>query len=208
LPGQDTKGSKDKNRFLEWEIRECIDLNDPKREFNAKTSWLIALPWRPRSENYSPYSVANERNVEINEKPETLSAKFQIGQKLSLEQRQESLNRLEFNNDLIINQQVESQPAINSYIVVCDWKIYLALKVNIALVQFVTQTLLVDRFQQSRSQSGVHTERGINNYLRSLVKGIRNWVVQHAVYGTMIEERFSWCLGALVVRSSQSNVAS
>jgi hypothetical protein len=44
------------------------------------------LDWRLRSESYSPYSVANDRHVEINKKPETFAAELQIGQKLSLEQ--------------------------------------------------------------------------------------------------------------------------
>jgi hypothetical protein len=110
--------------------------------FSGNFNYL--LHWRLRSENYSPYSVANDRHVEINKKPETFAAKFQIGQKLSLEQWQEFLDCLEFNNDLVIDQQVQSQPAINSYVVVCDWQDYLGLKVNFAFVQFVTQTLLVD----------------------------------------------------------------
>ena len=70
--------------------------------------------------------------------------------------RQNSFNTFQLYNDLLIHDQVEAVPAIELQPFEFHGQVDLTAEVDTAQMEFVTQTLLISRFQQSRPQVTVN----------------------------------------------------
>ncbi len=83
-----------------------------------------------------------------------------------IKHREHLLNRLQFDGDTIVDQQVQSQTGIETKVVIYDWKHNLPLCRQAPMFQLVYEAGLVNRFKQSRPQRRVNLEGGIHNLRR------------------------------------------
>src|ERR1035437_11201976 len=89
---------------------------------------------------------------------------MQVSQQLRLVHRQNLLNRLQLENDLIADDQVDPVTAGKLDTFVCDRYLDLLPKWNFPEFQFITQASLVSGLQQPRSQRSVNLHCPRNDF--------------------------------------------
>jgi len=113
------------------------------------------------------------RNVEINQQADTLRRELQIREQLVVMYWRKAFDRLNFHNNEVVNHQIHAIAAIQLHAFVEDWKGDLTAERHLSLREFATQTLLICRLQQTRSQRAMHVYRVPNHALRDLVCSLR-----------------------------------
>src|SRR5262245_27849775 len=107
----------------------------------------------------------------IDDEPKSLLGKTQIGQKLSLENLVIGLNAFHFVNDFAIDQQIDHQSFSQQPTFVLNRHTNLPLDLHAAQLQFMTQSLFIDIFQQTRtSELAMHVNRRNNRTAQVAVR--------------------------------------
>ncbi len=96
-----------------------------------------------------------------------MSREFQIRQKLRIKHREHILDRLQFNDDTIVDEQVQPQTGIETKIVIGQRNRELSLNRKAPTFQLVYKARLVNGFKQSWPQRRVNLESGVHNLCRS-----------------------------------------
>ncbi len=96
-----------------------------------------------------------------------MSREFQICQNLRIKHREHFLNRLQFDDDTFVDQQVQPQTGIETKIVIGHWNRDLSLSRKAPTFQLVYKARFVNGFQQSWSQRRVNLESSVHNLCRS-----------------------------------------
>jgi len=87
--------------------------------------------------------------------------------------RSEAFDRFYFDDDRILNDDVESIAAIESNALVSDRKRHLTLELKRALRKLKTETLLISGLKQARTQGAMHLYREANNFFREWIAARR-----------------------------------
>ena len=124
---------------------------------------------RNPSQDPSDDSVPHDRNVEVEEQPDFSPTESQIGQELGFMDWQELLNALEFEQDRVFHQYVNSVTAIECDALVDERKLDLAAKCETAQLQFIAQAFLVCGFEQSGAEEAMDFNRGANDSVSEFI---------------------------------------
>jgi len=112
--------------------------------------------------------VAEELGVEVDQKPEWESTCAEIGEQLGFVDVGELSDGFEFDDDGVLDEQVDAL-AFDHGVFVEDGDLDLGLRVDVAEVEFVQQCLLVDGFEQARSEFAVDLDRGTDHIVSELL---------------------------------------
>lgn len=85
--------------------------------------------------------------------------------------RQNSLNRFHFNDDLSFDDQVDSKARLYRNTLVDQRERRLTLDGDATRRQFMPQALLIDGLKEPRTERLMHRERRVDNLTRNLVLG-------------------------------------
>ena len=108
-------------------------------------------------------------DIEIDELAEFKAGQFQIRQQLLLVDWVNVLGRLEFNDDQSRHDEVCSKTLVEFDAVVDDRNRHLSLDDQTALLQFMGQRNLIDRFEQARAELRVNLEGAVHDDLPDFV---------------------------------------
>jgi hypothetical protein len=118
------------------------------------------------SQNLSDYPTSDQRcDIKVNNDANALASQLEISKQLCVVDWQEVLDAFQFENDFILNDEVQSIPAIQLYAFVFDGQGHLALKSQPTEVEFVTQTLLISRLEKAWTKRPMHFDGGSNDLL-------------------------------------------
>src|SRR5579864_7485074 len=92
-----------------------------------------------------------------------------MGQELLFVYWRDDLYGFEFHDNLVLHDQVRIEAGINTNRIVDDWDGLLPKDTQFTLFQFVGQSCLVDRFQQTRPESSMHAKGCIDDLARDLI---------------------------------------
>jgi hypothetical protein len=81
--------------------------------------------------------------MEIDQEPEPALCQLHVRQQLGFVNRQDSVHALEFDNYRVLNQDIHSITAIESYSFVCHWERNLPLKMETLQPQFAAKAFFV-----------------------------------------------------------------
>ena len=101
-------------------------------------------------------TVAESKDVEVDEQPDLHVSKTQVRKALRLVDRIDPIDRLEFHDDLIGDQQVDAVPGVDSEPSIRDRQSQLTLDVDLARREFVGQTRFVRRLEQPWAERSVN----------------------------------------------------
>ena len=108
-------------------------------------------------------------DVEVDEEAEAFVSQFQMGQELLFVYWRDGLHGFEFHDDLVLHNQVCIEAGINTNGLIDHRNSLLAKDTQSSLFQFIRQSCLVNRFQQTWTQSGMHAKRCIDDVACDLV---------------------------------------
>jgi hypothetical protein len=101
-------------------------------------------------------------DIEIDEQSEMQVGKLQIRQQLAVVDGQEPVYRFEFENDMPLNEQVETQSIFDADALIDERNQRLCLKSDTSLAKFYAEAGLLNRLKQAGTQGLVYLERGIH----------------------------------------------
>ncbi|MGD1024669.1 MAG: hypothetical protein ABR880_17925 [Candidatus Sulfotelmatobacter sp.] len=81
---------------------------------------------------------------------------------------QDVFNALEFQNQRILNDKIDSIPAVQTDSFVSHRQWHLALEPHSAEMQFMTEALFIGRFHKTRAKFAMHFDRGANDLFSEL----------------------------------------
>jgi len=122
-----------------------------------------------RTIDHSAYAVTKNDDVEVNDKADYATGELEIRKQLGLVNRQYLVNRLEFNNDGIFDQQINPITAVNVYAPIDQRKGLLSLHRQALFSQFKSEARLIRGFQESGSKLAMNPNSRPDNLLRQLV---------------------------------------
>jgi hypothetical protein len=103
--------------------------NEPQRHEDTKG--------KGGSRDDSPDAVLDARHVEIDQQSEAMAGELQIGKQLGLEHGLTMLNCLELNDNAVRDQQIDSQPRIETQTSINNAQVELSLERKAALRKLV-----------------------------------------------------------------------
>jgi hypothetical protein len=123
---------------------------------SSRSSRLIPLPAAIRrirmTQDHPLQPVLQKRYIEIDEEPQRFPAQLQIRLQLHLMNRRHFFHCLDFHDQTIFHQQVQSVSFINLERFIKDWLRSLSKRANPCLSQFIEKACFIGAFQQSRSE--------------------------------------------------------
>ena len=108
--------------------------------------------------------------MEVNHESDGQVGEPQIRQRLRKMDRQHSVDRLHFDDDGTLHQQIEAIHAIQRDSLVDQWDTLLSEKPNPAVRQFVLQAGRVGGFEQARPQQAVNFDSGRDDVAREIAE--------------------------------------
>ena len=84
--------------------------------------------------------------------------------------RQQTIYGFEFNNQLALNDQIQTITTVEINFLVTHWKRFLPLETDSSQRQLSIKTFFVGRFQKSRTKDPVNLDASTNDRLREFVK--------------------------------------
>jgi hypothetical protein len=110
-------------------------------------------------------SLAEVWDVEINEKTDRAPTELQVREKLRSVQWKQFFHRLQFNDDAVLDQEIDSVSGFKLQSFVNHRQSNLVLKLQASDGEFVNKASGVGAFQQSRSKSCVDVQGCVNDSL-------------------------------------------
>jgi hypothetical protein len=108
--------------------------------------------------------------VEVDEECRRQTTEPQVGQHLGLVHREESLNGLDFDDELTLDDEVEAVTELEANALVVDGEGLLPLKSQAPERQFVSKALLIGRLEQARPYGPMHFDAGAYHFPRTIPK--------------------------------------
>lgn len=105
-------------------------------------------------------SISQALHIEINEQPDSNAAQSHVRQDLCLVNRMDCFHALDFDDNHVLNDQVDAVAKLNLFSIEHDRQSNLTRYRESAFSEFMSETRLIDTFQQPRSQHGVDVHRG------------------------------------------------
>ena len=96
------------------------------------------------------YSLAQDRDIEIDQQAHCFASKPHVCQQLSFVNWKNLFDSLQFHEDFILNQQIELISAIQGNTFVNQGQMHLPLKTKPPQVQFVTERFFIGGLKQAR----------------------------------------------------------
>jgi hypothetical protein len=122
----------------------------------------------PSLQDTAPYPVSQRYGIEVDQQPNVAGTEPQIGQELRFVQRQNAFDRLEFENHLIVHDDVGDVAAVKQDIVVAYWKRHLATERYRGAADLVAETQFIDRLEQTGSKATVHAHGEADDLVRKV----------------------------------------
>jgi hypothetical protein len=119
-------------------------------------------------------AVGQRHRVEVDQQADAAWAEAKIGQKLRFVQWLSAFDRLEFEDNLAVYDDVGDIAAIEKNVVVRDGEWYLALERYALLAEFVAKAPFIDGFEQAGAEAAVHAHGQADDPVRevSVVAGV------------------------------------
>src|SRR2546426_8552024 len=114
-------------------------------------------------------AVLEEGDVEVDEQSQTLIGQAQMSQELFLVNGCHGIDRFDLHHYLVLDDQVCAESHLDPDLLIDNRDRWLPHRVQTPLLQFVCQDHFVDRFQQPRSEAGMHTVGRIYDLFGHLV---------------------------------------
>jgi hypothetical protein len=92
-------------------------------------------------------------NIEIKKEASWNTGQAEVGDELGLVNRENSLDRLNFDDQAARNEYVQPVSAVQTHILVLEWHIHLPLKGDPFEGQFPAEALLIGALQETRAQA-------------------------------------------------------
>jgi hypothetical protein len=120
---------------------------------------------RSDSDDESAQAVLQQSGMEIEKQADAQAAHAEIGQDLRVVCRHKLGNRFDFNDHLVIDENVGAEAFVELDALVCDRNSDLPLKGDSSLRQLMTQAALVYGFQHTRTGGPMHLYGEANDLL-------------------------------------------
>jgi hypothetical protein len=104
-----------------------------------------------------------DRYVEVYQQPELMSRETQVSQDNGFVNRTEALDRFQFDDDAILDQQIQAESAVEFDRFVHERHGFLLFKADAAEGQFVAKALFVRGFEKARAEELVNLDGGAND---------------------------------------------
>jgi hypothetical protein len=104
--------------------------------------------------------VAEVLGVEVDQQADALPGELEIRVELRLVDAKESIDRLEFDDYLVGDEEIDSEPHVDGLILVLEGETELAGEWDFADGEFVREARFIRGFEQPGSERRVHFERG------------------------------------------------
>jgi len=111
-------------------------------------------------------SIFQVSDIEINEESYGLFRDTEVGQELSIEERQHSLYAFDFYYQAIVHEQIQSIATVQMESLVQNRERMLAAERDLVQRQFVRQTVLIGGFKETWSEITVDFESASNDAIR------------------------------------------
>lgn len=95
--------------------------------------------------NESLNPILKSKNIEVDQESKSFLAQLEIRKQLCLMNWQQSINRLDLDDDLIIDEQVEPIANLQLDVAVDEWNWNLGFYINAAISQLESQCRLIRR---------------------------------------------------------------
>jgi len=114
----------------------------------------------------TPDSVTEVGNIEVDEQAELMVTQFQVRQNLRKMERKQFLHCFEFNDDAILDNEVDAISRIELDVVIDDRKSHLMCEGDAIFGELIAEARIVCALKATSSKGGVHFESGSENPLR------------------------------------------
>tara|TARA_A100000171_G_scaffold52568_1_gene71627 strand:+ start:2550 stop:3029 length:480 start_codon:yes stop_codon:yes gene_type:complete len=131
--------------------------------------------------------VAEELGVEVDEEPQWESTGAEVEEQLGFVDVCQLSDGLEFDDDGVLDEQIDAL-AFDDGVFVDDGDLDLGLGVDVSEVEFVQQCLLVDGFEQARSEFSVDLDRGTDHIVSELLDVV--WEIAFTESGVQLSPFF------------------
>lgn len=121
-------------------------------------------------------AVPQVDDVEVQQQANRQTAQSQIGQKLRPMHREHLFHRLEFEDNRVLHDEVESIPGVHMNIAIADRQTHLGFEAHGDAVQFVCEAGAVRALEQARSEFLVNGEGSSDDAFR------QGGMKKHAAY--------------------------
>ncbi len=98
----------------------------------------------PESHNDLPDPIPQHGNIEIDEQTQPFSAQPEGGKKLRFVEREQCFRRLDLDDKLMINEQIDPQPALQANSIIDDRNDELTLYLGTAPFQLIGETEFIN----------------------------------------------------------------
>ena len=88
-------------------------------------------------------ALCQERDIEVDQQADPFVGQLEVGQKLSLVNRQQFLHGFQFQNDFVLHKEIDLVTAVQLQALVLDGKVDLPLKAQPPKPEFMAKALLV-----------------------------------------------------------------
>ena len=126
--------------------------------------------------------------VEVDEQTDGYVEQFHVAQQLRLMDGQHLLNALQFQEQAILNQYIETQRFVENKALVLDLNNTLVYRSQALHSQFPEQAFLIDAFNEARPFQAVHfncrTDDNTAQFIRLLEQGMHSGFLQKATKET------------------------
>ena len=122
------------------------------------------------SENETFDAIFQFCHVEIHQQSDLHPRQFHVGQQLSFVNAFDSLDALQFDDELVFDENVNSVSTIDLNVFVLYRQRMLELKRHSLATQLMRQTLFVGRFQQSRPKVPMYFDGTTDDTIRKLIE--------------------------------------
>jgi hypothetical protein len=129
--------------------------------------------------------------TEVDQQPKPPVAQPKLGEQLFAVNFGELLNGFEFNDYLVLDQQVGAEAFVKFQIIVTDGNRNLTLHTQPQFLQFVGERHFIYGLQQSGAGAGVNFERSVKNQFGQFIFGQGSDLVLHRPSGCSCPKRFS-----------------
>ena len=114
-------------------------------------------------------SILQVNLAKVDKQSELPIAQSKLSQNLLRVNLGEALDRLQFNEHFVFDQQVSAEALFKSQAIVMNWDWHLSLNIQASLPEFVRKQDFVNCFEQARSRLRVNAKSSIENDSRECV---------------------------------------
>lgn len=122
-----------------------------------------ALSHRTGLQHKTANPLFQERDVEVDQQTGGKTAQTHVRENLCFVDWREDFNRLDFEQNTSLYDEIQSIATFEVRVLIHDWQGHLAAEGNTAQRQFVSEAVLVRRFQQSRPKLPVNLDRRVED---------------------------------------------